>query len=68
MNEIGLHDFIGECGPQVLESIFPASEKRKITFEQLEHAMVLVETEGHEQTITYWFNYLCKLAKYDTGI
>ncbi len=71
MNEVGLHDFIGKCGslePEVLESIFPMSEKRRITFEQLEHVMVFVESEGYEQTITYWFNYLHKLAKYDAGM
>ena len=68
MNEIGLHDFIGKCEPEVLESIFPTSEKRRIMFEQLDHAMVFVETDGYEQTITYWFNYLRKLAKYDAGV
>ena len=68
MNEVGLHNFLGKCGPEVLESIFPTSEKRRITFEQVEHVMVLVETEGHEQTITYWFNYLHKLARYDAGM
>ena len=67
MNEVGLHDFIGKCTPEVLDSIFPTSAKRRVTFEQVENAMIFVETEGHEQTISYWYNYLHKLAKYDTG-
>ena len=55
---MGLHDFIGKCTPEVLDSIFPTSKKQRVTFEQVEHnmvvehAMVCVETKGHEQTIT----------------
>ena len=58
MNKVGLHDFIGKCAPEVLDSIFPTSKKQRVTFEQVEHnmvvehAMVCVETKGHEQTIT----------------
>ena len=58
MNEVGLHSFVGRCGSDVLESIFPTSDKQTITFEQMKEVMVFEQTEGHKQTITFWHNYL----------
>ena len=63
-----LHSFLGRCGPDTLDSIFPSSEKRRITFDEMKEITVFEETEGHEETITYWHNYLLQLSKYEPGI
>ncbi len=68
MDEVRLHSFVGNCGSDLLESTFPASGKQYITFEQLKEVMVFEGMEGHEQTITFWHNYLFLLSKYEAGM
>ena len=67
MEEDRLHSFLGYCGSDTLNSIFPISEKQRITFEEMKEITVFEETEGHEQTITYWHNYLLLLSNYEPG-
>ena len=68
MEEVHLHSFLGRCGSDTLNSIFPTSEKQRITFEEMKEIRVFEETEDHEQTITYWHNYLLLLSNYEPGI
>ena len=67
MEEVRLHSFLRCCGSATLNSIFPISEKQRITFEEMKEITVFEETEGHEQTITYWHNYLLLLSNYEPG-
>lgn len=67
MHEVGLHRFLGRCGSKSLESIFPTSDQMFISVEDLKEVMTFEDTEGREETITYWHNYLAYLAKYKTG-
>jgi chitinase len=68
MNEVQLHSFLACCTVDVLESIFPTWEKQFITFDEVKSVSVFEETEGHENTISFWFQYLSDLAKYESGI
>lgn len=67
MEEVGLHRFLGKCDSKTINSIFPASEKQFISLHEFQDAMVFEDTDGREQTITYWHNYLEQLAKYEPG-
>lgn len=68
MNEVDLHNFIGRCPCDTLESIFPSSGKRKITAEQIKEAIVFEESAGHEETIMLFYRYLLQLEKYEAGM
>jgi hypothetical protein len=67
MNEVGFHNFMGKCGIDVVKSLFPRSEMRFVTAEQME-GIVFEEPTGHEDTILYLYQYLNELEKYDEGI
>ena len=67
MDEVGLHRFLGRCESNVLESIFPMLDDMFISFDELKEIMVFEETEGHEETIHYWHNYLAHLSNYEPG-
>lgn len=67
MNDLQLHAFFGCCSADVLESIFPSSDKQFITFDEMKTASDFEVTKGHEQTISFWFQYLTELAKYVQG-
>ncbi|CAB3999587.1 PREDICTED: uncharacterized protein LOC107356592 [Paramuricea clavata] len=67
MNEVQLHSFLACCTVDVLESIFPTWEKQFNTFDEVKSVSVFEETEGHENTISFWFQYLSDLAKYESG-
>ncbi|CAB4031643.1 G2 M phase-specific E3 ubiquitin- ligase-like [Paramuricea clavata] len=67
MDEVGLHRFIGRCESKNLESIFPMCDQMFISYEELKEQMVFEDTEGREETITYWHNYLACLSKYEPG-
>ncbi len=56
MNEVGLHMFLGKCPSETVELIFPASEKRYITAQQVKDAVVFEESVGHEDTIMFFMN------------
>ncbi len=68
MNEVQLHSFLACCTVDVLESIFPTSDKQFITFDEVKSVSVFEQTESHEHTISFWFQYLSDLAKYESGI
>ena len=67
MNDVQLHSFFECCSADVLESIFPSSDKQFITFDEMKTASDFEETKGHAQTISFWFQYLTELAKYVQG-
>jgi hypothetical protein len=67
MDEVGLHRFLGRCESKVIESIFPMTDQLFISYEELKEVMVFEDTEGREETITYWHNYLAYLSKYEPG-
>ena len=54
MNDVQLHSFFGHCTADALESIFPTSDKQFITVDEVKAVSVFEETEGHEQTISFW--------------
>lgn len=64
MDEVKLHSFMGKCSPNILDTIFPNSDKRFITFEEMKNAMVF----GREQTITFFHTYIFSLGKYEAGM
>ena len=68
MDEVGLHRFIGRCESKSLESIFPMCDQMFISYEELKEQMVFEDTEGREETITYWHNYLACLSNYEPGM
>lgn len=67
MNDVGLHSFLGGCPLSMLETIFPQSDKQQLSEEQMKEVIVFEESEGHEMTITFFFQYLVFLAKYEKG-
>ena len=67
MDEVGLHRFLGRCDSKNLDCIFPSWDQMTISFEELKEVMIFEDTEGREQTITYWHNYLYNLSKYEAG-
>ena len=68
MNEVRLHSFMGKCGIDVVEHIFPRCEMRRITAEQVKAAIVFEDSTGHEDIIVYFYDYLTELEKYEEGI
>ena len=68
MDEVGLHRFLGRCDSKNLDCIFPSWDQMTISFEELKEVMIFEDTEGREQTITYWHNYLYNLSKYEAGM
>ena len=68
MNEVRLHSFMGNCGIDVVESIFPRSEMRRISAEQIKEAIAFEGSTGHEDIIMYFYDYLTELEKYEAGI
>ena len=67
MNDVQLHSSFGHCTADALESIFPTSDKQFITVDELKAVSVFEVTKGHEQTISFWLQYLTDLAKYVRG-
>ena len=67
MNEVGLHTFIGKCGADLVETLFPMSDKRRFTAKEIEEAIVFEEPEGNDITIAMFFQYIDFLEKYDEG-
>ena len=67
MNEVSLHSFLGRCTIDMVESIFPTSDKRFMTASEVKDVMVFEDSEGNEQSITFWYEYLSYLEKYQTG-
>ena len=67
MNDVQLHSFLGRCSDDALQSIFPTSDKQFITSDELKAVSAFEVTEGHEQTISFWSQYLTDLAKYVQG-
>jgi hypothetical protein len=68
MNEVNLHAFTGKCLPETLEVIFPVSKKRRIAAEHVKDAVAFEESVEHEDTIILFYQYLCDLEKYETGM
>ena len=67
MNDVQLHSLLGRCSDHALESIFPSSDRQFITCDEMKAVSVFEVTEGHEQTISFWLQYLTDLAKYVRG-
>ena len=67
MNAVGFHNFLGKCGMEIIESVFPKSEMRHITAKQMEEAMTFEGSIGHEHIVQFLFNYLLELEKYEEG-
>ena len=67
MNECSVHNFIGRCSEETLQSIFPRCEERFITAEELKQCVVFEESTGHEDVIQHFFMYLLELEKYEPG-
>ena len=67
MNEVGLHTFIGKCGAELIETLFPTSDKFRLTGEEMKEAIVFEESVGNEITIAMFFQYIDFLEKYEEG-
>ena len=67
MNEVGLHAFIGKCGAELIETLFPTSDKLRLTGEEMKEAIVFKESVGNEITIAMFFQYIDFLEKYEEG-
>ena len=55
MSECSVHNFIGRCSEETLQSIFPRCEERFITAEELKQCLVFEESTGHEDVIQHSF-------------
>ena len=62
-----MHAFIGKFGAELIETLFPASEKLRLTGEEMKEAIVFEESVGNEITIAMFFQYIDFLEKYEEG-
>ena len=67
MNECSVHNFIGRCSEETLQSIFPRCEERFITAEELKQSIVFEQSAGYEDIVQHFFTYLLELEKYEPG-